>query len=184
MNVIQEYLDQSNITRYKISKISGINASTLKAAADSKNGIDGLTGKVIKAIALALNRTPGTILDEMITLEAIIMSFNENYRTYLMTTIWNKDDSIFSDEVVEYDDFSEALSDLESNVKTNKINERITYDLTIANDDDTESIVLSIELENNIENVNRGYVDNLELLPDALRNGVRKVAVAHAIKID
>ncbi|WP_459127361.1 hypothetical protein, partial [Latilactobacillus curvatus] len=60
------------------------------------------------------------------------MGFNENCKTYLVTNIFNKDDSIFSDEVVEYDDFSEALSDLESNVKTNKINDRITYGLTIS----------------------------------------------------
>lgn len=69
MNVIQQYLDQNNITRYRVSKISGVGHTTIKAAAESKNGINGLTGKVIKAIAVALDKTPGTVLDELITLE-------------------------------------------------------------------------------------------------------------------
>lgn len=69
MNVIQKYLDQNNITRYRVSKISGIRESTLRASVSSKNGINGLTGKVIIAIAEALNKTPGQVLDEIITLE-------------------------------------------------------------------------------------------------------------------
>lgn len=69
MSVIQKYLDQNNITRYRISKISGIRASTLQAAVDSKNGINGLTGKVVIAIAQALDKTPGQVLDEIIALE-------------------------------------------------------------------------------------------------------------------
>ncbi|MGV0000086.1 hypothetical protein, partial [Latilactobacillus curvatus] len=68
MNVIQQYLDQNNVTRYKVSKLSGLGQTTLKAAVDSKNGIDGLTGKVIKAIAVALDKTPGTVLDELVQL--------------------------------------------------------------------------------------------------------------------
>lgn len=69
MNVIQKYLDQNNITRYRVSKISGIRESTLRASVSSKNGINGLTGKVIIAIAEALNKTPGQVLDEIIALE-------------------------------------------------------------------------------------------------------------------
>ena len=69
MNVIQKYLDQNNITRYRVSKISGIRESTLRASVSSKNGINGLTGKVIIAIAKALNKTPGQVLDEIIALE-------------------------------------------------------------------------------------------------------------------
>lgn len=69
MNIIQQYLDQNEITRYKVSKISSVSQPTLKAAVDSKNGIDGLTGKVIKAIAVALDKTPGIVLDELLQLE-------------------------------------------------------------------------------------------------------------------
>ncbi|MDG2984368.1 TIR domain-containing protein [Latilactobacillus curvatus] len=66
MTIIQDYLDKNNITRYKISKLSGIGQPTLKAAVDSKSGINGLTGKVLKAIALALDKKPGAVLDELI----------------------------------------------------------------------------------------------------------------------
>ncbi|MCO6542144.1 MAG: helix-turn-helix transcriptional regulator [Lactobacillus sp.] len=69
MNIIQKYLDQNDITRYKISKLTGISNTTLQSAVTSKNGINGLTGKVIIAIAKALNKTPGTVLDEIIELE-------------------------------------------------------------------------------------------------------------------
>lgn len=69
MNVIQSYLDKHNVTRYKVSKISGISQMTLKHAVDSRNGIDGISGKVLKAIAIALDKTPGQVLDELIAFE-------------------------------------------------------------------------------------------------------------------
>lgn len=69
MNVIQEYLDSQNITRYEVSKKSGIAATTLQSAVDRENATDGLTGKVIKAIAKALDKTPGTVLDEILKIE-------------------------------------------------------------------------------------------------------------------
>lgn len=69
MNVIQKYLDKNDITRYQIHKKSGIATTTLQHAVDRENAIDGLTGKVIKSIALALNKTPGTVLDELIEME-------------------------------------------------------------------------------------------------------------------
>ncbi|MCT1215820.1 XRE family transcriptional regulator [Latilactobacillus curvatus] len=81
MNVIQQYLDQNNVTRYKVSKLSGLGQTTLKAAVDSKNGIDGLTGKVIKAIAVALDKTPGTVLDELVQLEKNKTEVNPRYWT-------------------------------------------------------------------------------------------------------
>lgn len=69
MNVIQNYLDKHNVTRYKVSKLSGISQMTLKHAVDSKNSVDGISGKVLKAIAIALDKTPGQVLDELIELE-------------------------------------------------------------------------------------------------------------------
>lgn len=69
MNVIQNYLDKHNVTRYKVSKLSGISQMTLKHAVDSKNSVDGISGKVLKAIAIALDKTPGQVLDELIDLE-------------------------------------------------------------------------------------------------------------------
>ena len=185
MALLDNYLKDKRITQSMIAKTMDKPSSSVAAVINSKIDITEQNNiQTIRAIAKIINKTPGDILNELINLEDIIMGFNENCKTYLVTNIFNKDDSIFSDEVVEYDDFSEALSDLESNVKTNKINDRITYGLTISDENDVESIILNIELENNTENTGNSYVDNLELLPEVLRNDVKKFASAHSIKAD
>ncbi|MFB9770707.1 hypothetical protein [Lactiplantibacillus modestisalitolerans] len=69
MNVFQHYLDQHHVTRYRVSKISGVGQTTLLRASQSTSGTDRLSGRVIKAIARAVNKTPGQVLDELITLE-------------------------------------------------------------------------------------------------------------------
>lgn len=71
MNVIQSYLDKNNITRYQVYKASGLSQMTLKHATESKKGIDGVSGKVLKAIAVTLGKTPGQVLDELIALEGL-----------------------------------------------------------------------------------------------------------------
>lgn len=175
MNVIQQYLDANNITRYKVSKLSGISQPTLKAAADSKNGIDGLTGKVIKAMAVALNKTPGDVLNELINLEESTMAFNEDHTFTILTTIWNKNDSIFSDESYEYDEFSEACAAFDDLIKKNRIDEKITFDLFV-----DDSIVMSATLADN--EMTDSYTDNLEVLSDDVKPTLLAVAKAHGIK--
>jgi len=69
MNFLSKYLDDKNITRYQISKLSGIPQSTINSATESKTGTDGITGRIIKAIALATNETPGKVLDDLIRQE-------------------------------------------------------------------------------------------------------------------
>lgn len=69
MKTLQNYLDQKKVTRYKISKVGHISTSTLQSAVNSPNGINGLTVKVLCAIAMTLNKTPGQVLDEIIALE-------------------------------------------------------------------------------------------------------------------
>ena len=51
MNVLQKYLDQNNVTKYQVSKLYG------------------QTVKVISAVAKALGRTPGAVLDDLIELD-------------------------------------------------------------------------------------------------------------------
>lgn len=49
MNVYQQYLDQNNITRYHVSKISGVSTNTLQHAVDSKAGINDISERILKA---------------------------------------------------------------------------------------------------------------------------------------
>lgn len=49
MNVYQQYLDQNNITHYRVSKISDVSANTLQYAVDSKAGTNGTSERILKA---------------------------------------------------------------------------------------------------------------------------------------
>lgn len=69
MNFLSKYLDDKNLTRYQISKLSGVPQSTINSATESKTGTDGITGRIIKAIALATNETPGKVFDDLIKQE-------------------------------------------------------------------------------------------------------------------
>ena len=69
MNILEKYLNQNKVTRYQVSKMSDVYQSTLQKAVNSKSGSNGLSGKILKAVALTLNKTPGQVLDEIITLE-------------------------------------------------------------------------------------------------------------------
>ena len=69
MNVLQKYLDQNNVTKYQVSKLSVLSQMTLShATADSKL-LSGQTVKVISAVAQALGKTPGQVLDDLIELD-------------------------------------------------------------------------------------------------------------------
>ena len=65
MNFYDDYLTQQSITRYKIAKETGISPSTLQRAADAKE-IDNISMRIIIATAKALDKTPGTVADELI----------------------------------------------------------------------------------------------------------------------
>lgn len=68
MNVLQKYLEQNNISKYKIAKTTGISQMTLSHATEYGKKLDGQTVKVISAVAQALDKTPGQVLDDLITL--------------------------------------------------------------------------------------------------------------------
>lgn len=70
MNVLQKYLDKNNISKYQISKLTGISNMTLSHATDDKKKLDGQTVKVIKSVAQALSKTPGQVLDDLIKLDS------------------------------------------------------------------------------------------------------------------
>lgn len=69
MNTLKKYLDKNSITRYQISKKTGIANTTLASAVKDTKPLSGQTVKVISAVAEALGKTPGTVLDELLQLE-------------------------------------------------------------------------------------------------------------------
>lgn len=69
MNVLQKYLDQNKITRYQVAKKTGIANTTLANAVKDTKSLSGQTVKVISAVAQALDKTPGQVLDDLIALD-------------------------------------------------------------------------------------------------------------------
>lgn len=69
MNILKKYIDQNNITKYQISKLSGISQMTLSHATADTKQLSNQTVKVISAVAQALGKTPGQVLDDLINLE-------------------------------------------------------------------------------------------------------------------
>lgn len=67
-NVLQIYLDKNGVSKYKVSKVSGISQMTLSHATEDGKKLDGQTVKVIKAVAQALDKTPGQVLDDLLAL--------------------------------------------------------------------------------------------------------------------
>ena len=72
MNVLQKYLDQNKITRYQVAKKTGIANKTLANAVKDTKPLSGQTVKVISAVAQALDKTPGQVLDDLIALDKVI----------------------------------------------------------------------------------------------------------------
>lgn len=69
MNALQEYLDQNGVTRYQVAKQTGISNTTLANAVKETKPLSGQTVKVTSAIAQALSKTPGQVLDDLIELD-------------------------------------------------------------------------------------------------------------------
>lgn len=64
---IDEFLKKRNLTRYQVSRISGVGQSTLNDA--RKRSINTITVKTLQALAMATGETPGAVLDELLKLE-------------------------------------------------------------------------------------------------------------------
>ena len=57
------------MTRYQVAKKTGIANTTLANAVKDTKPLAGQTVKVISAVAKALGKTPGQVLDDLIKLE-------------------------------------------------------------------------------------------------------------------
>ncbi|MGM0175666.1 hypothetical protein [Enterococcus sp. DIV0800] len=69
MNYLDRYLKSQGTNRNRIAEDFDISPSTLQRAAESQRETDGISGYILKTIAKALEKSPGTVLDEMIDLE-------------------------------------------------------------------------------------------------------------------
>lgn len=68
MNELQKYLDQQHITKYAVSKLSGISRSTLRDATKDTRKLESQTVKTIEAVAKAVNLSAGDVLNSLIEL--------------------------------------------------------------------------------------------------------------------
>lgn len=68
-NVLKKYIEEKNISAYQISKESGIPYTTINNALKDGKKLEGQTVKVLKAVAIATDTTPGQLLDELIYLD-------------------------------------------------------------------------------------------------------------------
>lgn len=63
--MIDELLKRYEMTRYRVSKISGINKQTL-AEANKNENVSSWKVKTVMALAVAIGKTPGETLDELL----------------------------------------------------------------------------------------------------------------------
>ncbi len=59
---LQNFLDEKNITKYHLSKISGVPKTTIIDMCSSKSSIEKCSAKTIQKIAAALNCSMETIM--------------------------------------------------------------------------------------------------------------------------
>ncbi|EOS7966708.1 hypothetical protein ACNZ61_003006 [Enterococcus hirae] len=83
MNYFDVYLNSQGLTRYKVAMVSDVSSSTLQRPANSST--DRISGKIIKAVAKALDTTPGIVFDELILTEQAIQSFFLSKKAYFRT---------------------------------------------------------------------------------------------------
>lgn len=67
--MIDKYLKQFNLTRYRVSTVSGVSESTLRN--NNRYPVDSMSVKVIRAIAGVVGKTPGEVLDGLIAIENV-----------------------------------------------------------------------------------------------------------------
>ena len=68
-SLLDEYLESKNITRYAVSKASGMASTTLANAAKRVSTVN-ISSKVMAAVAKSLNITPGQVFNDLVLLEA------------------------------------------------------------------------------------------------------------------
>ncbi|MGG7056793.1 helix-turn-helix domain-containing protein [Clostridium tertium] len=92
MNYLDLYLQRNNSKRYEIYKKTGVSQQLL--ATHTKKKVENYSNKVIMALAEALGKTPGTVLDELLALEKENPAFEAYNPTELLTALEYKYDRI------------------------------------------------------------------------------------------
>ena len=92
MNFLDLYLQRNNSKRYEIYKKTGISQQLL--ATHTKKKVESYSNKVILALAEALEKTPGTVLDELLALEKENPAFEAYNPSELLTALEFKYDKI------------------------------------------------------------------------------------------
>ncbi|MBE6053643.1 MAG: XRE family transcriptional regulator [Clostridium sartagoforme] len=92
MNFLDLYLQRNNSKRYEIYKKTGVSQQLLATHTNKK--IENYSNKVIMALAEALGKTPGCVLDELLALEKENPAFEAYNPEQLLTALQFKYDRI------------------------------------------------------------------------------------------
>lgn len=92
MNYLDLYLQRNSMKRYDVYKKTGISQQLLSTHTNKK--IEKYSNKVIIALAETLEKTPGTVLDELLALEKENPAFEAYNPTELLTALEFKYDKI------------------------------------------------------------------------------------------
>ena len=92
MNFLDLYLQRNSSKRYEIYKKTGISQQLL--ATHTKKKVENYSNKVILALAEALEKTPGTVLDELLALEKENPAFEAYNPSELLKALEFKYDKI------------------------------------------------------------------------------------------
>lgn len=92
MLLIDTYLQEKNLKRYDVAKRSGVSQQVLSSAKNKK--ASELSMKVIDAIAMTVNKTPGAVLDELHELEDENRTFVAKDFERLVIALENQEDII------------------------------------------------------------------------------------------
>lgn len=92
MNFLDLYLQRNNIKRYDVYKKTGVSQQLLATHTSKK--VEKYSNKVIMALAEALEKTPGTVLDELLALEKENPAFEAYNPAELLTALEFKYDRI------------------------------------------------------------------------------------------
>lgn len=92
MNYLDLYLQRNNCKRYDVYKKTGVSQQLLST--HTNKGVEKYSSKVLIALAETLNKSPGTVLDELIALERENPAFEAFNPTELSIGLKYKYDTI------------------------------------------------------------------------------------------
>ena len=92
MSLLDTYLQHNGKKRYDVFKESGLSQQML--ASVNKKKVNSYSVRVIQAIAQTVNKSEGTVLEELITLEQDSPYFEANNAEELLMAFKNKESYI------------------------------------------------------------------------------------------